>query len=84
LNNEFLKGIEAREKVVQLKKIIKVDSAQLSLYRDTIVPEYQEALTRSENLLIEREEFIISQTKWIKFLSYLSGGLGLITLGLII
>lgn len=84
LNNEFLKGIQAREKVVELKKIIKTDSIQLSIYRDSIVPAQTLALSKSKSKLTEYEEYINAQSKWIKFLSYLSGGLAILTVGLII
>lgn len=48
LNNEFLKGIKARERVVVLKEIIRVDSLQLDLYKDSIVPNYENMVKKSK------------------------------------
>jgi len=48
LNNEFLKGIKARERVVVLKTVIHLDSQQISLYKDSIVPSYQQMIEVSK------------------------------------
>jgi hypothetical protein len=48
LNNEFLKGIKARERVVVLKEIIRVDSLQLGIYKDSIVPNYESVIKKSK------------------------------------
>lgn len=53
LNNEFLKGIQARERVVSLKQIIKQDSLIICNYRDSIIPNLQLALDTTEVLLAE-------------------------------
>lgn len=53
MNNEFLKGISAREKLHTLKQIAKLDSIQLSLYKDSIVPNL-------EKLTIKQEKEIVS------------------------
>lgn len=44
MNKEFLKGIQAREKVASLNKIIKTDSIIIRNYRDSIVPDLEWAL----------------------------------------
>jgi hypothetical protein len=63
LNKEFLKGIQARERVVTLKKIHSADSIQLRIYKDSLIPSYDSALTLAvedvdflNNLLIEEEQ----------------------------
>lgn len=53
MNKEFLKGIQARERVVSLKQIIKQDSLIISNYKDSIVPNLQLALDTTEILLAE-------------------------------
>ena len=63
MNNEFLKGIKARERVVVLKDIIHIDSQQLNLYKDSIVPSYQKMVEKSKdevsklNRALEVKEF---------------------------
>ena len=52
MNNEFLKGIQAREKVVSLNKIIKTDSLIIKNYKDSIVPGLQLALDTTEVELV--------------------------------
>jgi hypothetical protein len=42
LNKEFLKGIQARERVVILKKIHAADSAEIRIYKDSLIPSYFE------------------------------------------
>jgi len=62
LNNEFLRGIKARERVVVLKSVIHLDSQQINLYRDSIVPSYQQMVEVSKievirlNRVIDRKE----------------------------
>lgn len=63
MNKEFLKGIQAREKAAYLQKVHTLDSVQLKTYRDSIIPEYQNALIIAEedvmflnNLLDEEED----------------------------
>jgi len=53
LNKEFLKGIQARERVVALNKIIKADSAIIKTYKDSIVPSLQLALDTTEIELVQ-------------------------------
>lgn len=63
MNNEFLKGIKARERVVVLKNIIAIDSQQLNLYKDSIVPNYEKMVAKSKdevsklNRALEVKEF---------------------------
>jgi hypothetical protein len=52
LNKEFLKGIQARERVVALNKIIKNDSIIIHNYKDSIVPNLQVALDTTEVELV--------------------------------
>lgn len=52
LNNEFLKGIKARERVVVLKQIIAADSAIISNYKDSVVPVFQHSLDTARQELI--------------------------------
>lgn len=63
MNKEFLKGIKAREKSAYLQKIHTLDSTELRLYKDSIIPECESALILAtedvsflNNLLIEEEE----------------------------
>ena len=62
MNNEFLRGIKARERVVVLKSVIQLDSQQINLYRDSIVPSYQQMVEVSKievirlNRVIDRKE----------------------------
>ena len=87
LNDEFLKGIQARERVVSLKKIIKTDSVQLSLYKDSIIPNYQKALDTAKVEIVRLDTKVKSQAETIKTLNnVLKGGLFaivLLTIGLI-
>jgi hypothetical protein len=86
LNDEFLKGIQARERVVSLKKILKTDSVQLSLYKDSIIPNYKKALDTAK--IVRLDTKVRSQAETIKTLkNVLKGGLfaiALLTIGLIL
>jgi hypothetical protein len=88
LNNEFLKGIQAREKVVSLKKIVKTDSVQLSLYKDSIIPNFRLALDTAKVEIVRLDTKVRSQAETIKTLKNdLKGGLiaiALLTIGLIL
>lgn len=84
LNEEFLKGIAAREKVVLLKKVIAADSVQIHMYRDSIVPLYDHLLDTAEVEIVRYEAKVQAQGKTIKLLSYISGFLAILSLGLII
>jgi hypothetical protein len=88
LNNEFLKGIQARERVVSLKKIIKTDSIQLIYYKDSLIPDYQKALDTAKVEIIRLDTKVKTQSETIKTLNnVLKGGLiaiALLTIGLII
>ena len=87
LNDEFLKGIQARERVVSLKKILKTDSVQLSLYKDSIIPNYKKALDTAKIEIVRLDTKVRSQAETIKTLkNVLKGGLfaiALLTIGLI-
>lgn len=88
MNNEFLKGIQARERVVSLKKIIKTDSIQLIYYKDSLIPDYQKALDTAKVEIIRLDTKVKTQSETIKTLNnVLKGGLiaiALLTIGLII
>jgi hypothetical protein len=70
LNNEFLKGIKARERVVVLKNVIHLDSQQINLYRDSIVPTYQQMVESSKvevtrlNRVIDRKDLEMKVYKY--------------------
>ena len=70
LNNEFLKGIKARERVVSLKAIIHLDSQQLSLYKDTIVPNYKKALDTCKYEIVRLNGVIDQKDQAMKFYKY--------------
>lgn len=88
LNNEFLKGIQARERVVSLKKIIKTDSMQLVYYKDSLIPNYQKALDTAKVEIVRLDTKVKAQQETIKTLNkVLKGGLFaivLLTIGLIL
>jgi hypothetical protein len=70
LNNEFLKGIKARERVVVLKTVIHLDSQQINLYKDSIVPNYQQMIEVSKtevtklNRVIDRKNLEMKMYKY--------------------
>ena len=70
LNNEFLKGIKARERVVVLKNIIHLDSQQLNLYRDSIVPSYQQMIEVSKKEVYDLNRTIDRKNAEMKFYRY--------------
>jgi hypothetical protein len=88
LNDEFLKGIQARERVVSLKKIVKTDSIQLTLYKDSIIPNFRKALDTAIIEIVRLDTKVKSQGETIKTLkNVLKGGLFaivLLTIGLIL
>jgi hypothetical protein len=84
LNNEFLKGIEAREKLHILKDVVKLDSIQLSLYKDSIVPSIQTSLNKSKDE-ITRLDWELYQTRQVlQMFKYTTFGLALFVLGLML
>ena len=68
MNNEFLKGIQARERVVSLKKIVRTDSIQLSLYKDSIIPNFRLALDTAKVEIVRLDTKVRSQAETIKTL----------------
>ena len=70
LNSEFLKGIKARERVVVLKEIVHLDSQQINLYKDSIVPNYQQMIEVSKtevtklNRVIDRKNLEMKMYKY--------------------
>jgi hypothetical protein len=84
LNNEFLKGIKARERVVLLKKVIHNDSIQLSIYKDSIVPGMQKSIDTSRKELVKLYSKLESREKVIKGYRYTSIGLLCLVLGLLL
>ena len=82
LNNEFLKGIEAREKLHILKQVVKLDSIQLSLYKDSIVPSMQKSIDTAKTEIINLN-YQLNETKtWLSVFQYLSLGLAILSVGL--
>ena len=68
LNDEFLKGIQARERVVSLKKILKTDSIELSLYKDSIIPKLILALDTAKVEIVCLDTKLKTQSETIKTL----------------
>lgn len=83
LNKEFLKGIEAREKLHILKQVVKLDSIQLSLYKDSIVPSMQKGLDTARFEIVSLDSQLQEQKMYTRFFQYLSLALGIFSLGLI-
>lgn len=84
LNDEFLKGIQAREKVVVLNKIIKTDSQTIALYKDSIVPTLNKAVEISKEEIINLNGIIDQKNRIIKAYRYGSIGLSILLIGLLI
>jgi len=86
LNNEFLKGIQARERVVTLKKIISSDSVTISLYKDSIVPSLNTAVNKSKTEITNLHEELNHKNNVILIYRYSSLGLivSLLSLALIL
>ena len=84
INEELLKGIQARKQVVILKNIVKLDSIQLSLYKDSIVPNLQDGITKSKAEIIRLDTELIKAKKRLTFYQYTTGGLSLASLILLL
>jgi hypothetical protein len=84
LNNEFLKGIEAREKLHILKDVVKLDSIQLSLYKDSIIPSMQKSIDTSKTEIINLNYKLKETQTWLKVFQYISVGLSIFSLALIL
>lgn len=82
LNNEFLKGIEAREKLHILKQVVKLDSVQLSLYKDSIIPSMQKGLDTSKSEIINLNYKLKETKTWLGVFQYISLGLFILSVGL--
>jgi hypothetical protein len=82
LNDEFLKGIEAREKVHILKFIVKLDSIQLSLYKDSIIPNMQKGLDTSKTEIVRLKTKLEDTEEKLTIFQYISGALLLLSIGL--
>ena len=83
LNNEFLKGISARERLQYLKNTVKLDSLQLSLYKDSIVPNFQLQVKESRKEIIRLNTVIDDKNYFIKMYRYTCIALTFLTIGLI-
>ena len=70
LNNEFLKGIKARERVVVLKEIIRVDSLQLGIYKDSIVPNYENVIKKSKEEVTKLNRDLVIKESELKIYRY--------------
>ena len=75
LNKEFLKGIQARERVVTLKKIQIADSIQLHIYKDSLIPYYQTAVTLANEDVNFLNNLLIVEEQEKKFYQYTALGL---------
>jgi len=84
LNEEFLKGIQAREKVVVLNKIIKTDSQTIALYQDSIVPSLNKAVEVSKEEITDLNGIIDKKNRIIKAYRYGSIGLSILLIGLLL
>lgn len=84
MNSEFLKGIQARERVVTLKKIHIADSIQLHIYKDSLVPFYKNALTLAAEDVNALNTLLIESEQKRKFFQYSSISLAILTVLLII
>lgn len=81
MNKEFLKGIQAREKVASLNKIIKTDSLIIKNYRDSIVPALEIALDTTEvELVMYYKLYDESQTKLCMYKKGFWGSIALVVL----
>lgn len=83
LNNEFLKGISARERLQYLKNTVKLDSLQLSLYKDSVVPNLQLQVKDSKKEIIRLNTVIDDKNYFIKLYRYTCIALTFLTIGLI-
>ena len=70
MNNEFLKGIKARERVVVLKGIIHIDSQQLNIYKDSIVPNYEKMVKKSKEEVTKLNRDLEIKEFELKFYRY--------------
>ena len=70
LNNEFLKGIKARERVVVLKEIIRVDSLQLGIYKDSIFPNYESVIKKSKEEVTKLNRDLVIKESELKIYRY--------------
>lgn len=84
MNNEFLKGIKARERLVTLKKIHTADSLQLRIYQDSLIPYYEDILGVAKVEIEDLNSELIQVKAERKFFQYTSLGLVILTTLLII
>lgn len=84
INEQLLKGIQARKQVIILKNIVKLDSIQLSLYKDSIVPNLQDGITKSKAEIIRLDTELVKAKKRLSFYQYATGGLSLSSLILLL
>lgn len=80
LNKEFLKGIQARERVVTLKKIHATDSIQLHIYKDSLIPFYEDAIGIAAEEIDYLNIELIKSNQEKKFFKYTSLGLAILVL----
>lgn len=83
LNREFLKGLQARERVVILKKVIHTDSIQLSIYKDSLLPNMRKSLDTSRKEITRLNLHIQKREGIIKGYRYCSVGMLCVILGLL-
>jgi hypothetical protein len=83
LNNEFLKGISARERLHYLKNVVKLDSLQLSLYNDSLIPAYHRAFNESKKEIVKLNTTIQEKNYLIQVYRYSVIVLSVLCVGLI-
>lgn len=84
MNKEFLKGIQARERVVTLKKIHTTDSIQLHIYKDSLIPFYKDAIGIAAEEIDYLNIELIKSEQEKKFFKYASFSLAILTALLIL
>jgi hypothetical protein len=84
LNNEFLKGIEARERLHILKQIRKDDSVQLSYYKYELIPSYQKGIDSCKTEYGKLQNQVVKQKETIKYLKISTLALLLLFIGSIL
>lgn len=80
MNKEFLKGIQARERVVILKKIHAADSAEIRIYKDSLIPSYENAIGVAVEEINYLNVAITQSEQQRKFFKYTSFGLAIVVL----
>jgi hypothetical protein len=78
LNKEFFKGIKARERAAYLQKVHALDSAELSLYKDSILPACEQQLVQATEDVNFLNNLLIVEEQEKKFYQYSALGLAIV------